>query len=400
MEFDKIRLKNFVFIKIKRNIMRYIFPILFFIGIGTTLVAQPINSSTYGTKIYLAELATESNDYYNALKYYQEAYDDRKDKALIPLIADNHYKLRDYKKAESYYSRLFRKRRGKAVEVAPEIRFKYARVLKVNGKYDEAIEQLQSVISNSQDAQMKELAEYELNGAEYAKIVRPVPRLTVENAGTKVNSSFSEYSAFVSGTDMYYSSFDRNKVLILDGEEQDYHAKIYKSSKKDEAWGKPSPLDEKINRPGFHTANVTFSPDGQRMYFTRQLIEGNEVSESNIFYASANGDGQFGAANELGGVNGEWIAKHPSIGELFNKEVIFFVSDMAGGQGGMDLWYASRDLSSHAIDFTFPVNLGNKINTLGDEITPFYDIENGDMYFSSNGQPSMGGQDISPFSIS
>ena len=60
----------------------------------------------------------------------------------------------------------------------------------------------------------------------------------------------------------------------------------------------------------------------------------------------------------------------------------------------MDLWYATRSLDSPDIDFSIPINLGNKINTLGDEITPYYDSENGELYFSSNGQPSMGGQDV------
>ena len=371
--------------------MKHIFSIIFFLGICAAVIGQPISASTYGTKLDLAGDAVASNDYYNALKYYKEAYDERKDKALIPDIADQHYKLRDYKKAESYYQRLYKKRRGKAIEVAPETSFKYARVLKINGKYDEAIAKLQEVIAKSTDQTLKELAEYELNGAEYAKIARPVPRLEVETAGTKVNTSFSEYSAIIQddGNTMYFTTFDRNDVIILDGEDQDYHAKIFKSSKTDDKWGKAQPLDEKINRPGFHTGNVTFTKDGQRMYFTRQLITGNVVSESKIFYADATGDGMFGAANELGGVNGPWIAKHPAVGELFNKEVLFFVSDMDGGQGGMDLWYATHKGNGIYGD---PVNMGPKVNTAADEVTPFY--RDGTLYFSSTGHPGIGGMDI------
>ncbi len=371
--------------------MKHIFSIIFFLGICATAIGQPISASTYGTKLDLAGEAVASNDYYNALKYYKEAYDERKDKALIPDIADQHYKLRDYKKAESYYQRLYRKRRGKAIEVAPETSFKYARVLKINGKYDEAIAKLQEVISKTTDQTLKELAEYELNGAEYAKIARPVPRLEIKTAGTKVNTSFSEYSAIIQddGNTMYFTTFDRNDVIILDGEDQDYHAKIFKSTKKDDKWGKPQALGEKINRPGFHTGNVTFTKDGQRMYFTRQLITGNEVSESKIFYADATGDGMFGAANELGGANGPWIAKHPAIGELFNKEVLFFVSDMDGGEGGMDLWYATHKGNGIYGD---PVNMGPKINTTADEVTPFY--RDGTLYFSSTGHPGIGGMDI------
>jgi len=386
--------------------MRYIFSILFFIGIGSSLTAQPINSSTYGTKIDLAELSAENNDYYNALQYYQEAYEDRKDKALIPLIAENHYKLRDYKKAENYYGRLFRKRRGKTVEVDPEIRFKYARVLKINGKYDEAITHLKNVVSNTQNAQLKELAEYELNGAEYGKIVRPVPRLSVENAGSKVNSSFSEYSAFLvgDGNEMYFSGFDRNKVIILDGEEQDYHAKIFKVNKKDEKWGKPTALDEKINRPDYHTANVTFTPDGQRMYFTRQLIEGNEVTESKIYYSQAEGDGQFGGAQVLGGANGDWIAKHPTIGELFNKEVIFLYFSSTGhpGIGGMDVFNTVWNGSV----WSEPKNMGLGYNSRWDDTYFMIDNEgyNGTILSNREGGKSTHGKtccdDIYQFTIS
>jgi hypothetical protein len=60
----------------------------------------------------------------------------------------------------------------------------------------------------------------------------------------------------------------------------------------------------------------------------------------------------------------------------------------------MDIWYVVRDLGRNDNDFTFPVNLGPVVNTLGEEITPFYDKEEGTLYFASNGHPSIGGFDI------
>ena len=372
--------------------MKNIFLIISICCFAIGLSAQPISSSTYGTMLETAEEAMANKNYLGALEWWQKAYDDRKDKELIPKIANVHYLLRDYAKASNYYKRLFRKRRGKKKEVVvdPQVRFNYARVLKMTGNFDGAIEQLQNVISNTQDATLKELAEYELNGAEFAKIARPIPRLNISNIGSPVNSPFSEYSAVLTGTgeEMYFAGFDRKDIIVLDGEEMDYHAKIYVSQKKDDKWGKPTALGEKINRPGFHTANVAMSEDGRRMYFTRQVMSGNEVSTSQIFYAEESGEG-WGAANELGGVNGEWIAKHPAIGELFGKEVIFFISDMDGGQGGLDIYYATHKGNGIYGD---PVNLGPKINTAADEETPFY--RNGTLYFSSMGHPGLGGFDI------
>ena len=51
----------------------------------------------------------------------------------------------------------------------------------------------------------------------------------------------------------------------------------------------------------------------------------------------------------------------------------------------MDLWYVTRDLGSDNNDFSFPVNLGATVNTLGDEITPFYSADENLLYFASTG---------------
>jgi len=153
-------------------------------------------------------------------------------------------------------------------------------------------------------------------------------------------------------------------------------------------FGKPTVLDTKVNRPGFHNVNLNFSPDGNRLFFTRATLEGNVMSDGKI-YMSVGGDGAWGAANEVKGVNGDYISKDPAVGELFGKEVLFFASNMPGGKGGFDLYYAP--LVSEGV-YGDPVNLGAKINSIGDEETPFYN--NGTLYFATNGHPGFGGLDI------
>jgi outer membrane protein OmpA-like peptidoglycan-associated protein len=68
---------------------------------------------------------------------------------------------------------------------------------------------------------------------------------------------------------------------------------------------------------------------------------------------------------------------------------IYFTSILEGGYGGADLWYVDRDMNG---EYGLPVNLGENINTAGDEVFPSF-IE-GVLYFSSDGHPGLGGLDL------
>ncbi|MFK7934284.1 MAG: OmpA family protein [Saprospiraceae bacterium] len=366
---------------------KYIFSTLLFSFFALTLVAQPINRATFSTMMDIAKEAEEADDYYNAVEWYEKAYEDSETVELARKLADLNMILRDYRRAERFYRTVVRK--DKKMEDI-EVRYYYGRVLKMNGKYPNAIENLQAFIDNTDNEKLKELAQAELTGAEMAQDMDEVNGLEVEHAGRDVNSNFSEYSpAFAEASNtLYYASFDTKEVIVLDGNEGDWHAKIYTAAKEEKGFGKPAALDQVINREGFHTSNPSFSKDGSRMYFTRSKLEGNEVVESRI-YESAGGHGNWGGAIELAGVNGDFVAKHPSTGELFGKEVLFFVSNMEGGYGGYDVYYATSKGDGVYGD---PVNLGPKINTLGDEETPFY--RDGNLYFSSTGHPGLGGYDL------
>lgn len=364
--------------------------LLFFCVAGKTLLAQPIGKSSYEMRVAVAADKVKEKDYYNAVILYEEAYEERKDERLLPIIASLNLKLRDYAKAQRFYGQALRRdKAGKLVE----LRYDYARALKMNGQYAEAIPEFQKFLETNPSDSLRELVEAEIAGAELAlSYANETPKIGLTSADRDVNSPFSEYApAFSRGGSMYYAGFNRPDVIIVDEDNQDYHAKIYVTSwdaDPEEGWKKPDSLGQEINRPGFHTSSVSFSSDGNRMFFTRSVLQGNEVAESKIYY-SVGGDGAWGAANEVVGVNGTYIAKHPVVGELFGKEVLFFASNQEGGFGGFDLYYATAKGEGVYGD---PVNLGPKINTPGDEVTPFF--FKGTLYFSSNGHSGLGGQDI------
>ncbi|HEB62111.1 MAG TPA: DUF2225 domain-containing protein, partial [Bacteroidetes bacterium] len=360
---------------------------LLMIGLVATQ-AQPINKATPQTMRKTADDSYDAGDWYNALEWYQKSYKELRDDDVAYRIAELNYKLRDYRRAESWYKRILKRdKKGKFLNE----KFILGRVMKMNGNYEDAVKQLEAFISATDDPKLKALAKSELTGAELAKEMQPVHGLTVKHGGKNINSYSTETSPVLTndGANVYFSSIKTKEIITLDGSEGDYFSKIYMAGKKDENnWDKPKVLNQQVNRPGYHTGNPKLTPDGNTMFFTRTLIDGDQITESKI-YLSNNSGGTWGPARELIGVNGNYIAKHPAIGELFGEEVLFFVSDMDGGYGGDDIYYAKRKADDV---FGDPINLGPNINTEGDEISPFY--KDGTLYFSSTGHPGLGGFDI------
>lgn len=144
-----------------------------------------------------------------------------------------------------------------------------------------------------------------------------------------------------------------------------------------------------INKTGFHTGNVTISTDKNTLYYTRCTLNGNALSHCDIFQSKGS-DGNWNEGTIITGINGsDFTVKHPAYGKKNGKDGLYFASNQAGGQGGWDLYFAPKLADG---SFGQSENLGNKINTIGNEETPFY--KNGVLHFSSDGHPTIGGYDV------
>ena len=352
-----------------------------------SLGAQPMKTVDYNTKLMVADKAANEGDYYGAIEWYNKAFEESKDLNLQLAIADLYVLARDFGKAEKIYDRILKRDKNKEYE---DIRIDYAKTLKGQGKYKDALNEFNTILSDAESSDsLKNLAKHELKGIEMMDELAPNLEAIVNFLPGKVNSGSAETSPAV-GPDgaLYFSSFNRKKEIILDGSEKDYHAKIYKAEKNDKGeYDKISDLPESINRPDFNAAGVAFSRDGRRMYFTRAVLQNNNIETSKLFVSNKN-EGGWSAPEEIKDLNGEYIIKHPYVGELFGVEVLFYSSNMLGGIGGYDIYYSNIKGDSYGV----PTNLGTVINTPFDEISPYYN--NGTLYFSTNGQPSMGGFDI------
>ncbi len=347
--------------------------------------AQPVAVSSYETMLETAATSAENNDYVNAIEWFEKAYKESKDPNLQVAIGDMYMLLRDYPKAEKVYERVLK--RDKRDEFF-DIRLDYAKSMKYQGKYKVALDELNNFISTTESDSLRNEAKLELKGILLMEKYPENIEAAVSFASETVNSPSAESSPalYTDGT-LYFTSMNSKAPTIIDGEEGEYHAKIYNASRTPQGdFSKASPLDEAINRIDFYNCGVSFSEDGQRMYFTREKYTNNKVENSQIYLSVRAGD-KWGTPYPIESLNNEFRSRHPAEGELFGNKVLYFISDMPGGLGGYDIYYSPISGGAYGT----PVNLGDKINTPKNEESPFY--KDGTLYFSSNGHPGMGGMD-------
>ena len=206
------------------------------------------------------------------------------------------------------------------------------------------------------------------------------------------NSRRAEYSPMLAGDEdnqLYFTS-TRNQAQgdEYSGITGSMAADIFMSQKDDKGrWGKPQAIDSELNSV-FDEGACSFTPDGRTMYLTQCKTDPDNPRYATIAVSNRS-DAAWSKPTEV------MIAKdtlssfaHPAISP--NGEWLYFVSDMPGGLGGYDIWRC-RLLSNNSVGA--PENLGEPVNTPGNEMFPTF-RPNGDLYFSSDGHPGMGGLDI------
>lgn len=349
------------------------------------LWAQPITTQTREMMIQTGIDCADNGDYVNAVEWFNKAYKEEKDNNLLVAIGDMYMLLRDYEKSEKYYERVLR--RDKRDDYF-DVRIDYARALKQQGKYKEAIEELTNFVSATDDEKLREEGKKELKGM---LLMEKYPE-NIEVAvafGGAINSASAESSpAFYEDGNLYYSGLNGEKPIVIDGEEGEYHAKLFTANREGvNSFGSGTALEEAINRVGFYNTGVSFSDDGKRMYFTRQKYKTNKLETSQLYIAERE-DNRWKPPYAVEDFEIDIKLQHPVEGVLFGRKVLYFVSEMDGGYGGKDIYYATMEDEG----FGVPTNLGPAINTSRDEVSPFY--KDGTLYFASNGHPGMGGLDL------
>jgi len=267
--------------------------------------------------------------------------------------------------------------------------FNMATAEMMSGDYDNALIHYNLyLLQKNTYAKNRDLAIKNVKNCEFAimAIKNPVP-FNPESVGDGINTSDDEYwpSMTVDGQTLMFTrqarSGDRSKWSSIPQED------FFISHLSGRIWGNALNAGTPLNTSQNEGAQ-SLSSDGNYMYFTACDRSGG-LGSCDIFF-SALRDGKWSLpVNLRSPVNTPYWESQPSVNA--NGKMLFFSSNRPGGIGGKDLWYSVYKSNGK---WSSPKNLGNVINTSGDEMSPFIHFDGRTLYFSSDGRPGMGGLDI------
>ena len=337
-------------------------------------------------------------EYYDAAAQYKKAYSQTPSKEKVKRgqlsvkIAECNRRINNTNKAIAAYKNVIRYKQADSLT-----HLRLAQQLMKNGNYKEAakyfheaIDSLEFKVQNSETGWL-DLAK---NGLQSAKMApqwkKDGSQYTVKRMDL-FNSRRDDFSPALTGdeNDQLFFTSTRNQAQ---GDEYSgitgcKPADIFWAQKDDKGkWGKPQSIDSELNT-AFDEGACCFSPDGKTMYLTLCKTDPQYPRFATIAVSSRS-DAAWSKPREVP-ISRDTLSSfaHPAVSP--DGEWLYFVSDMPGGFGGYDIWRCRI----YGNETGGVENLGKPINTSGDEMFPTF-RPNGDLYFSSDGHPGLGGLDI------
>lgn len=367
--------------------MKNLYIVVSFIAISFTLSAQDKN-----TKV--ADKLFNRFEYNDAAKEYLKLVENGKsDPYVYKQLADSYYNVFNSTEAVKWYA--------KATETNQdaETYYRYAQMLKANGKYEEA---------NKQMKKFAAAAPNDMRAKAFNENPNYIPRLLDKTKlfnvnGSDISSDKSDFGAVLHNDKVYFASA-RNGARKTDGWTEEPFLDIYKADYNADGTvtnaTKVSDLNSKWN-----DGPITISADGNTAYFASESFKEKiatpkdkkanaKFSQVFLFKATKNGD-KWGDITSLPFNNKEFSNANPSLSR--DGKTLYFSSNRPGSIGGNDVWKVAINTDG---TYGEPQNLGNKVNTEGNESFPYIADDNKTLYFASAGKPGFGGLDVYQIDLS
>ncbi len=352
--------------------------------ISKILILLLITGTSAFAQLDKANKYYDDKDYTRAIKLYENILRKNENPEALEKIANSYRIVKNYTQAESYYSRLMKLPNIEAIN-----HYYYGLVLKSNGKVDEAKDEFQfyanAVPSDKKAALMiKACADFKtLSNRSKQVEVSPI---------ADINTTAAEFSPVIFKNQLVFVS-DRDQGLTSDKQNylHIYHVNLKKEAgaKNNTAEAFPWPVNS-----DFHDGPTTFNAEQNLMVISHVDLYSKTgkdfVNRSKIFFLTLD-DKKWSKLTPFQYNSDNYSLVHPSLSADGQK--LFFASDMPGTEGGMDIYVSEKQGDTWGT----PRNLGDKVNTAGEEVFP-YIRKDGMLFFSSDGHPGFGGLDV--FSVS
>jgi tetratricopeptide (TPR) repeat protein len=399
-----------------------------FVGIASfalTLPAMALSETRLQVKAHELEMR---GDYLGAIRLYEKEKAHRKPEvAAISLqgMAQCYKALGDFEQAESAYEMLVQKS-----EQAQAL-YEYAEVLLRNGNYAQAKQKARE--AQKAEASYADRVQRLVTTCNTAERWEKRPtRYAITNL-SDINTCYSEWGAMVTSSQEMLFSSDRpvEQPNCANGRQRGAsfsRAFAAASAVEDSTltWELSRMLPPAINKTGTQVGPFSMAAAGMNLLHS-QVSNGSAASafsmaanDTRLLYYTRTGAKSVRSTAKIGrekvrvetgnlGIYAvsrsdygwgepvpfeyndpeKYSVMHPCLSH--DGQTLYFVSDMPGGLGGMDLWYCEKQEADDR--WSPPVNMGASVNTVGNEVFPATNAE-GALYFSSDGHPGMGGLDI------
>lgn len=362
-----------------------------YIALSFAITSLSITAQNKDTKS--ADKLFNQFEYVDAAKQYMKLVENGKaDGYVYKQLGDTYYNMFNAADATQWYA--------KAVETPQdsETYYRYAQMLKANGKYEE---------SNKQMKKFAAMAPGDSRAKAFNENPNYVPRLLNKTKQYNVNSSDissdkSDFGPLLVENTLYFTSarngarknYGWNDEPYLDVYQADYNA--------DGTITNAFPVSS-INSK-WHEGPVTVSADGNTMYYSSESylekdaekvkeIKNTKFSLLYLYKATKNGD-SWGNKTALPFNSKEYSCANPSLSK--DGKTLYFTSNMPNGMGGTDIWKVAVNADG---SYGNPENLGKNVNTEGNESFPFISDDNKVLYFASSGRQGLGGFDVFEYEL-
>jgi len=361
--------------------MKNLYIALSFVVISITVSAQNKN-----TKI--ADKLFARFEYVDAVKEYQKLVENGKaDPYVYKQLADANYNMFNSAEAIKWYIK------ATETEQDAETYYRYAQMLKAEGKYDDA---------NKQMRKFAAAAPSDLRAKAFNENPNYIPSLLDKTKlfnvkSSDISSDKSDFGAVLYDNSLYFTSA-RNGARKNYGWTEEPFLDIYKADyNTDGTITNASPVTELNSK--WHDGPITISADGKTAYFASESYKEKQSSPKDkkanakysqvyLFSATKNGD-SWGTPSSLPFNDKSFSNSNPSLSR--DGKTLYFSSNRPSSVGGTDIWKVAVNADG---TYGEPQNLGNKVNTEGNETFPFIADDNKTLYFASSGKQGFGGLDV------